>query len=176
MDGYIIDIGDCVLGNLQLKDVCYIIMENGDCASPTHWKFGEMEHAIWCLKGGVVARCFGEHTFIIAAIQVEHSSTCMTCELLGDLFGEGGEAGVLDSNCVKGFEAVDWANHISFFLCDTEPVQVVQRVGALVYTGIHLHLNNLANFVIDTQRYQNVALNPGCGVMTGISTGRKKSS
>ena len=35
-DGDIIDVGDCVLGNLQLKDVCHIIVEDGDSVSPTH--------------------------------------------------------------------------------------------------------------------------------------------
>ena len=49
----IINIGDHVLGNLWLKNMCYIIVENGDCVSPTHQEFGEMECAIWCLKGGV---------------------------------------------------------------------------------------------------------------------------
>ena len=57
---------------------------------------------------------------------------------------------MLDGNGIKGFETVDQANGI-----------VVRRVGALVYTGIHLHLNNLTNFVIDTWWYQNVLLNPG---------------
>ena len=31
MNGYIVNVGDCVLGNLWLKDVHYIIMEYGDC-------------------------------------------------------------------------------------------------------------------------------------------------
>ena len=56
MDGDIIDVGDRVLGILQLKDVRHIVMENGDSISPTHWEFGEMEGAIWCLESGVVAR------------------------------------------------------------------------------------------------------------------------
>ena len=74
---------------------------------------------------------------------------------------KGGDAGVLDSNCVKGFEAVDQANCISFFLRNAEPAWAVQRVEVLIYAGIHLRLNNLANFVVDTQQYRNVALNPG---------------
>ena len=36
-DGDIVDVGDCVLGNLQLKDVHHVIMEDGDRVSPTHW-------------------------------------------------------------------------------------------------------------------------------------------
>ena len=30
----------------------------------------------------------------------------------------------------------------------------------LVYAGIHLHPNDFANLIVDTQRYQNVSLNP----------------
>ena len=53
-DGDIIDVGDCVLWNLQLKDMCHIFMEDGDSTSPTHREFGEMEGAIWCLESGIV--------------------------------------------------------------------------------------------------------------------------
>ena len=31
----------------------------------------------------------------------------------------------------------------------------------LVYTGIHLCLNNFADLIVDTRRYQKVSLNPG---------------
>ena len=31
----------------------------------------------------------------------------------------------------------------------------------LVYAGIHLRLNDFADLIIDTRRYQNVSLNPG---------------
>ena len=31
----------------------------------------------------------------------------------------------------------------------------------LIYASIHLHLNNFADLIVDTQRYQNVSLNPG---------------
>ena len=30
----------------------------------------------------------------------------------------------------------------------------------LIYAGIHLRQNNFANFIIDTQRYWNISLNP----------------
>ena len=56
---------------------------------------------------------------------------------------------------------MDWTNGISFFLRYADPVRAVQRVGALIYTGIHLRPNNLANFVINTWWYWNVLLNPG---------------
>ena len=125
MNGYIVDVGDRVLGNLQLKDVCYVIMENGDCISPTHWEFGEMGHTVWCLKGGVIARCFSECAFVVADIQVEHSSTGMTCKLLSDLFSEGSDTRMLDGDGIEGFETVDWANGIGFFLCYTEPARAV---------------------------------------------------
>ena len=120
-NGHIIDIGYGVLGNLWLKDVHYVIMENGNCISSTHQEFGETEHAIWCLKGGVVTRCFSECTLVIANIQVEHSSAGMTCELLGNLFSERSDARVLDHGCIEGFEAVDWMKHFSFFLGYAEP-------------------------------------------------------
>ena len=125
VNGHIVDIGYGVLGNLWLKDVCYVVMENGDCVSPTHREFGETECTIWCLKGGVVVRCFGEHMFIIADIQVKHSSTDLTCELLGDLFSERSDARVLDCDCIEGFEAVDQMKGFSFFFCYAEPVRVV---------------------------------------------------
>ena len=125
MNGDIVDVGDCVLGNLWLKDVCHIIVENGDSISPTHWEVGKTKGTVWCLESGVVTRCFGECTFVVSDIQVEHSSTGMTCELLGDLFSEGSDAGMLDCDGIEGFETMDWANGISFFLCHTEPVRAV---------------------------------------------------
>ena len=36
-DGDIINVGDHVLGNLRLKDVRHVVMEDGDSISPTHW-------------------------------------------------------------------------------------------------------------------------------------------
>ena len=36
LDGDIVDVGDHVLGNLWLKDVRHIVMEDGDHISPTH--------------------------------------------------------------------------------------------------------------------------------------------
>ena len=127
-NGDVIDVGDCVLRNLRLKDVHHIIVEDGDSVSPTHRKFGEMEGAIWCLESGVVARCFGESTFVVSDIQVEHSSTGTTCELLSDLFGEGSDARVLDRDSIEGFETMDWANGVSFFLRYAEPVRAVRGV------------------------------------------------
>ena len=48
-DGDVIDVGDRVLGNLQLKDVRYVVVEDGDRVSPTHREFGETEGAygVW---------------------------------------------------------------------------------------------------------------------------------
>ena len=117
MNGDIVNVGDCVLGNLWLKDVHHVVMEDGDSVSPTHWEFGETKGAIWCLESGVVMRCLGEHAFIISNIQVKHSSAGMTCKLLGGLFGEGSDAGMLDRDGIEGFGTVDGTNGISFFLC-----------------------------------------------------------
>ena len=36
-DGDIVNVGDRVLGNLRLKDVRHVVVEDGDCVSPTHW-------------------------------------------------------------------------------------------------------------------------------------------
>ena len=160
-NGDIVDVGDHVLGNLQLKDVHYIIVEDGDSISPTHWKFGEMQGAIWGLESGVAAGCLGESAFVVSNIQVEHSSAGMTCELLGDLFGEGSDAGVLDCDGVERFETVDGTNGIGFFLCYTEPVRVIGGVGALIYTGIHLRPNDFADLIVDTRQHWNILLNPG---------------
>ena len=49
-DGDIVDVGDRVLGNLWLKDVRHVVMEDGDRVSPTHREFGEMEGAVWVWK------------------------------------------------------------------------------------------------------------------------------
>ena len=95
-DGDIVDVWDRVLGNLWLKDVCHIIIEDGDSISPTHQEFGETKGTIWCLESGVVARCFGKCSLVVSDIQVKHSSAGTTCELLGDLFGERSDAGMLD--------------------------------------------------------------------------------
>ena len=111
-----------------MKYVHYVVMEYGDCISPTHREFGEMESALWGLESGVVARCFGKSAFIASNIQVEHSSTGMTCEQLGDLFGEGSDAGMLDHDGVEWFEAVDGMNGISFFLRYAEPARAVRGV------------------------------------------------
>ena len=81
-----------------------------------------MKGTVWHLESGVVTRCFGKCAFVIADIQVEHSSTGTTCELLSELFGEGSDAGMLDGDSVEGFETVDRANGIGFFLHYTEPV------------------------------------------------------
>ena len=124
-DGDIVDVGDRVLGNLWLKDVRYVVVEDGDSVSPTHWEFGEMEGTVRGLESGVVTGCFGESAFVVSNIQVEHSSTGMTCELLGDLFGEGSDAGMLDRDSIQGFEAVDWVNGVGFFLCYAEPARAV---------------------------------------------------
>ena len=160
-DGDIVDVGDSVLGNLQLQDVHHAIVEDGDRVSPPHREFGETEGAVWCLESGVVVGCFGESTFVVSNVQVEHSATGMTCELLGDLFGEGSDAGMLDRDGVAWFEAVDGMNGASFFLHYAEPARAVRGVQALVYTGIHLRPNNFANLIVDTRRYRNVSLNPG---------------
>ena len=136
-------------------------MEDGDSVSPTHREFGEMEGTIWGLESGVVMGHFGERTFVVSNIQAEHPSAGMTCELLGDLFGGGSDAGVLDCDGVERFETVDRMNGVGFFLCYAEPARVVQGVQALIYTGVHLRLNNFANLIVDTQRYRNVMLNPG---------------
>ena len=114
MNGDVVDVGDRVLGNLQLKDVHYIVVEDGDSVSPTHWEFGETEGAVWHLESGVVVGCFGESTFVVSNVQVEHSATSTTCKLLGDLFHEGGDAGVLDCDGVEGFETVDGTNGVGF--------------------------------------------------------------
>ena len=54
-DGDIVDVGNHVLGNLRLKDVRYIVVEDGDSISPTHWELGETESTIRGLESGVVA-------------------------------------------------------------------------------------------------------------------------
>ena len=99
--------------------------------------------------------------FIVSDIQVEHSAAGMTCELLSDLFSEGSDAGVLDCDGIERFETVYGTNCVGFFLCYTEPTRAVRGVGALVHAGIHLHPNDFANLIVDTQRYWNVLLNPG---------------
>ena len=53
-DGDIVDVGDRVLGNLRLKDVRHVVVEDGDSVSPTHWEFGETESAVRGLESGVV--------------------------------------------------------------------------------------------------------------------------
>ena len=127
-DGDIIDVGDHVLGNLQLKDVCHIVVEDGDHVSPTHWEFGETEGAIWCLESCVAVGCFGESAFVVSNIQVKHSSAGTTCELLGNLFGEGSDAGMLDCDCIEWFETVDRMNGIGFFLRYAEPARAVRGI------------------------------------------------
>ena len=124
-NGDVVDVGDHVLRNLQLKDVCHVVMEDGDSVSPTHWQFGEMEGAVWRLESGVVVGCFGESMFVISNIQVEHSSAGTICKLLGDLFSEGSDTGMLDGDSVEWFETMDGANDVGFFLCYAEPVRVV---------------------------------------------------
>ena len=124
-DGDVVDVGDSVLGNLWLKDVRYVIVEDGDRISPTHREFGETEGAVWRLESCVVAGSFGESAFVVSNIQVEHSPAGTTCELLGDLFGEGSDAGMLDRDGVEWFEAVDGTNGIGFFLRYAEPVRAV---------------------------------------------------
>ena len=124
-NGDVVDVGDCVLRNLWLKDVHHVLMEDGDSASPTHQECGEMKGAVWCLKSGVVTGCFSESTFIISNIQVKHSSAGMTCKLLSNLFGEWSDARVLDRDGVERLETVDGMNGVGFFLWYAEPVRAV---------------------------------------------------
>ena len=124
-NGDVVDVGDCVLGNLWSKDACHVVVEDGDSISPTHWEFGETKGTVWCLESGVVMGCFGKSTFVISDIQVEHASAGATCELLGYLFSERSDAGMLDDDGVERFETMDWANGIGFFLRHTEPVRPV---------------------------------------------------
>ena len=124
-DGDVVDVGDRVLGNLRLKDVHYVVVEDGDSVSPTHREFHETEGAVWGLESGVVMGCFGESAFIVSDIQVEHSTAGTTCELLSDLFSEGSDAGVLDCDGIERFETVDGTNGISFFLRYAEPAGTV---------------------------------------------------
>ena len=72
---------------------------------------------------------------------------------------------MLDCNGVEGFETMDWANGVIFFLHYAEPARAVQGVQVLIYTSIHLCPNDFANLIVDTWRYRNVLLNPGgvCG-------------
>ena len=77
------------------------------------------------MKGSVITRCFSEGAFIVAYVEVKHSSAGTTCELLGNLFGEWGNTRVLDGDGIERFEAVDWAKGFSFFLGYTEPAQTV---------------------------------------------------
>ena len=100
-DWDIIDVGDCVLRNLWLKDVCYVVMEDRDSISPTHQRFGEMQGTIWCLESGVVVGCFSESAFVVSDIQVKHPSTGTTCKLLSDLFGERSDTGMLDCDGIE---------------------------------------------------------------------------
>ena len=106
------------------RDESYVV-EDGDRVSPTHREFGETEGTIWCLESGVVAGHLGESTFVVSDIQVEHSSAGTTCKLLGDLFGEGSDAGMLDRDGIEWFEAVDRTNSVGFFLRYAEPARVV---------------------------------------------------
>ena len=91
---------------------------------------------------------------------MEHSSAGATCELLGDLFGEESDAGMLDCDSIEWFEAVDGMNGVGFFLCYAEPARAVRGVQVLIYAGIHLCPNDFADLIVDTQQYQNVSLNP----------------
>ena len=68
---------------------------------------------------------------------------------------------MLDCDSVEWFETVDGTNGVGFFLCYAKPVRAVRGVRALIYTSIHLRPNDFANLIVDTQRYQNVLLNPG---------------
>ena len=87
-----------------------------------------MKGTVWHLESGVVTGCFGESAFVVSDIQVKHSSTGTTCKLLGNLFGEGSDTGMLDRDSVEGLETMDWANGISFFLHYAEPARAVQGV------------------------------------------------
>ena len=124
-NGDVVNVRDCVLGNLQLKDVRYVVVEDGDSVSPTHQEFGETEGTVQGLESCVVMGCFSECVFVISDIQVEHPSAGTTCKLLSDFFGEGSDTGMLDCDGVEGFETVDGTNGVGFFLCYAEPAGTV---------------------------------------------------
>ena len=101
-NGDIINVGDHVLGNLWLKNVCHIVVEDGNCVSPTHQDFGKTKGVIWHLESGVVMRCFSKCTFIVSDIQVKNSSGGMTFKLLSNLFGERSDTGMLVVTALRG--------------------------------------------------------------------------
>ena len=103
----------------------HVVVEDGDRISPTHWQFGETEGTVWCLESGVVTGYFSKSAFVVSDIQVEHSSAGTTCKLLGDLFGEGSDTRMLDCDGIEGFETMDGANSVGFFLHYAEPARVV---------------------------------------------------
>ena len=45
-NGDVVDVGNHVLGNLWLKDVHHVVVEDGDSISPTNWEFGGTKGAI----------------------------------------------------------------------------------------------------------------------------------
>ena len=103
----VVDIGDRGVGDLRLLYVGNVIMKNRHRIDPTHREGDQAERTKRELEGGKVARCIGEAALIVANVEVKHTTASVACEVLADLVGKRGDAGVFDSNPVEGLEIVD---------------------------------------------------------------------
>ena len=65
-----------------------VVVEYGDRVRPAHWKGDEPHGTIWSLEGGEIAGRFRNSAFVVADVEVEHSSAGVAGEVLANLVGE----------------------------------------------------------------------------------------
>ena len=160
LDWHIVDVGDSNVRNFRLEDVGDVVMEDRHRVGPPHGQGDEPKGAEWGLESGEIARSFGDEAFVVANVEVESGSASATGELFGDVFGNRGNAGMLDGDCVQRFEAMDEAKRFAVLLDDAEPTRTIGRIRRLVDPGVDFASNDLADFVVDARRDGNVALHP----------------
>jgi hypothetical protein len=67
---------------------------------------------------------------------------------------------MLNRNCVKWFEAVNWSKRFTVFLEDAKPSGTIGRIRRLIYSSGDFMPYDFADFLVYTRRYGDVALNP----------------
>ena len=80
-EGNIVDIRNRDMRDFRLQDESDVVVEDRDGVGPTHREGDEALCSERCLECGVVSRAFGDWSFVISDIEVEHSSASASGEL-----------------------------------------------------------------------------------------------
>ena len=98
---------------------------------------------------------------VISDVQVQHTTTSVTGEVLANLVCEWGDAGMLNGDFVKQLKTVNNAKRGAILLDDIEPPRSIGEVEGFVNSSFKLALDEFTDFFIYFRWDQNVLLCPG---------------